>query len=55
MQLVNSKQKPLSHQTVARSVEELGDYVEEKVKYQIEHFQYFALALDESTDIRAII
>ena len=45
---------PLSHQTVARRVEELSNFVQEKVMNQIQQCVYFSLALDESTDIRDV-
>jgi len=41
----------LSHQTVSRRVEELGDNIAENLLNIIKSCHYFSIALDESTDI----
>lgn len=40
----------LSHQTIARRVEEIGKSVEKALKSRATHFKFYALAIDESTD-----
>ena len=41
----------ISHQTVARSVEDLSDNVKLQLQTNVKNFKYFSLALDESTDV----
>ena len=44
----------LSHQTVARRVEDLSDNVKLQLQTNVKNCKYFSLALDESTDISDI-
>ena len=41
----------LSHQTIARRVNDLGKYASSKLKSRVENCMYFSLALEESTGI----
>lgn len=40
----------LSHQTIARRVDEIGKSVEKKLVSRVTNFKFYALAIDESTD-----
>ena len=44
----------LSHQTVARRVEDLSDNVKLQLQTNVKNYKYFSLALDESTDVSDI-
>ena len=44
----------LSHQTVARRVEDLSDNVKLQLQTNVKNCKYFSLALDESTDVSDI-
>ncbi|CAH2087215.1 unnamed protein product [Euphydryas editha] len=40
----------LSHQTVARRIDDMGEYVSKKIRDYIVKCEYYSLCLDESTD-----
>ena len=44
----------LSHQTVARRVEDLSDNVKLQLQTNVKNFKYFSLALDKRTDVSDI-
>lgn len=44
----------LSHQTIARRIEGIGEDLQSQLKFSVQNCCYFALALDESTDVRDI-
>lgn len=44
----------VSHQTIARRVDHINEYVSKKLRDTIEKCKYFSLCLDESTDLRDI-
>uniref|UniRef100_A0A4W3JBW2 HAT C-terminal dimerisation domain-containing protein n=1 Tax=Callorhinchus milii TaxID=7868 RepID=A0A4W3JBW2_CALMI len=48
------KSVSLSHQTVARRISDLNDYVNAKLRAIVERCSYFSLALDDSADINGI-
>ncbi|KAG5865525.1 hypothetical protein JTB14_035896 [Gonioctena quinquepunctata] len=41
----------VSHQTIARQVDHINQYVSKKLHDTVEKFEYFSLCLDESTDL----
>lgn len=45
------EQVSLSRQTITRRIEDLGLNLFEQVQDRVKHFQYFSIALDESTDM----
>ncbi|KAL4101254.1 hypothetical protein QTP88_021274 [Uroleucon formosanum] len=45
------EQVSLSRQTIIRRIEDLGLNLFEQVQDRVKHFQYFSIALDESTDM----
>ncbi|KAF0749188.1 general transcription factor II-I repeat domain-containing protein 2-like, partial [Aphis craccivora] len=45
------EQVSLSRQTITRRIEDLGLNLFEQVQDKVKHFQYFSIALDESTDM----
>lgn len=47
------KKLPLSHQTIARRITDIGSDIESKLKRDLQQCEAFSLALDESTDIKS--
>lgn len=45
---------PVSHQTIARRVDHINQYVSKKLHDTVEKCKYFSLCLDESTDLSDI-